>query len=118
MFGFQITGHTRVIATAAMTDVVDVQIEVIAPEEWRECETLAGAKNIARGGLTLALSHNPVFHPDPARARIGPARNVARSKNFWNVRFQKLVYQHTVISRDACLFSEMCVRADADSDND
>ena len=35
-FGFQITGHTRVIAAAAMTDVVDVQIEMIAPEEWRE----------------------------------------------------------------------------------
>ncbi len=48
MFGFQITGHTRVIATPAMTDVVDVQIEVIAPEEWRDYETLAGAENIAR----------------------------------------------------------------------
>src|SRR5439155_3679480 len=118
MFGFQITGHTRVIATPAMTDVVDVQIEVIAPEEWRGCETLAGAENIARGGLTLALSHNPVFHPDPARARIGPARDVARSKNSGNVRFQKLVYQHTAVSRDACLLSKMCIWADADSDND
>src|SRR5437763_17157360 len=101
-----------------MTDVVDVQIEVIAPEEWRDCETLACAENIARGGLTLALSHNPVFHPDPARARIGPARDVGRSKYFSNVRLQKLGYQHTAVSRDARAFSKMCVCADAHSDND
>ena len=74
-----------------MTDVVDVQIEMIAPEEWRECERFACAENIARGSLTLALSHNPVFHPDAARARIRPARNVARGKNSRNVCFQKLV---------------------------
>ena len=36
VFGFQITGYTRLITAAAMTDVVDVQIEMIAPEKWRE----------------------------------------------------------------------------------
>ena len=114
MFGFQVTGNTRVIAAAAMTDVVDVQIEVIAPEEWRDRERFACAENIARRSLTLALSHNPVFHANPAGARIGPARNVARGKNSGNVRFQKLVYQHAVVSRDACLLSEASVWADAD----
>src|SRR5215813_9216449 len=100
-----------------MTDVVDVQIEVIAPEEWRDRERLACAEDVAGGGLTLTLRYNPVFDTDPAGARIGPARNVARGKNSGNVRFQKLVYQHTVGSRDARLLSKMCVWADADSDN-
>ena len=117
MFGFQITGHTRVIAAAAMTNVVNVQIEMIAPEEWRDRERFACAENITRRSLTLALSHNPVFHADPAGARIGPARNVARSKNSGNVRFQKFVYQDAVISRDACLLSKTRVWADADPDN-
>ena len=57
-----------------MTDVVDVQVEMITPEEWRDRERFACAENIARSSLTLALSDNPVFHPDTARARIGPAR--------------------------------------------
>ena len=117
IFGFQITGHTRVIAAAAMTDVMDVQIEMIAPEEWRDREGFACAENIARGGLTLTLSHNPVFHTDPAGARIGPAGNVARRKNSGNARFQKLVYQHTVVSRDARLLSKMCVWAHTKSNN-
>ena len=101
-----------------MTDVVDVQIEMIAPEEWRDRERFACAENIARRSLTLALSHNPVFHADPACARIGPARNVAGGKDSGNVRFQKLVYQHTVVSCDARLLSKMCVWANADSNHD
>src|SRR5262245_36352082 len=97
MFGFQITRHTRLIATAAMTDVVDVQIEMVAPEKWRNRERCARPENIARRGLTLTLSDDPVFHADPARARFGPAGNVTRGKNSGNVRFQELVYQHTVV---------------------
>ena len=70
MFGFQITGHTRVIAAAAMTDVMNVQIEMIAPEEWRSRERFACPENITCGNLPLALSDNPVFYADPAGARI------------------------------------------------
>src|SRR6476659_7260034 len=103
MFGFQITGHTRVIAAASMTDVVDVQIEMIAPEEWRDRERLACTEDVAGGRLTLTLSDNPGFDTDPAGAWIGPARNIARRKNSGNIRFQKLVDQHTVVSCDARL---------------
>src|SRR5215213_2488477 len=100
-----------------MTDVVDVQIEVIAPEEWRSRESFARAKNITRGSLTLALSYNPMFHADPAGARIGPARNVARGKNSGHVGLQKFIYQHTVIRRDARLLSKNRIWAHADSNN-
>jgi hypothetical protein len=70
MFGFQITGHTYLIGGGAMTNVVNVQIEVIAPEEWRDRERFPCSENIVHGGLTLALSHNPVFHANPAGARM------------------------------------------------
>src|SRR6516162_6134451 len=100
-----------------MTDVVDVQIEMIAPEEWRDRERRACAQDVAGGSLTLALSHNPVFDADPAGARIGPARNVAGGKNSGNVRFQKLVDQHTVLSCDARLLSKLYVWPNAYSHN-
>src|SRR5262249_36027607 len=87
IFGFQITGDTHVITDAAVTDIVNVQIEMIAPEEWRACERLPCAENIARRSLTFAVSHNPVFHADPACAGIGPASNVARGKNSGNISF-------------------------------
>ena len=96
MFAFQMTGQTRIIALAAMTDVVDVQIEMIAPEERRNRERLARSENIARGSLTLTSLH-PVFHANSAGTRIGPARDVARGKNAGNVGFQELVY-HTPLS--------------------
>src|SRR5215467_1757348 len=109
MFGFQITGHTRVIAAAAMTDVMNVQIEMIAPEERWNRETFACAKNIARCGLTLALGNNPVFYADPSGARVRPARDVAGGENSGNVCFQEFVDQHTVVGRDSCLLSKTCV---------
>ena len=100
-----------------MTDVMDVQIEMIAPEESRDRERLACAEDVAGGSLTLALRYHPVFDADPAGARIGPSRDVAGGKNSGNVRFQKLVDQHTVVSRDACLFSKMRVWANTDPNN-
>src|SRR5215472_6843453 len=117
MFAFQIAGHTRLIAAVAVADVVNVQIEMIAPEEWSKCECFPCTEHIARGGLTLALSDNPVFHADPARARIGPPGNVASRKNSRNVRFQKFIYQHTVIGRDARFLGETCIWANADPDD-
>ena len=76
IFGFQITGYNRLIAAAAMTDVVDVQVEMITPEEWRDRERFRVRREYcARQDVPVsALSDNPVFHPDTARARIGPAR--------------------------------------------
>ena len=100
-----------------MANVVDVQIEMIAPEEWRDRERLACADDVAGGSLTLALRYNPVFDTDPAGAWIGPARNIARGRNSGNVRFQKLVDQHTVVSCDPRLLSKLRVWVNTDSHN-
>src|SRR4030095_10209223 len=71
LFFFQIARNNRVIIPAAMTDVTNLQIEMIAPEKRRHDKRLARSENITRSGLALALRHDPMFHPDPARARIG-----------------------------------------------
>src|SRR5205814_10704522 len=53
-----------------------------------------------------------------AHARVGPPCNVTSGKNSGDIGFQKLVYQYAIISCDTRLLSEMCVWANADSDND
>ena len=91
VFGFQIARYTRAIAVGGVTDVVHMQVEMVAPKKWWHHESFARSENVSRGSLTLALSHNPVFDANPACARIGPACNVPRGKNAGNVRFQKFV---------------------------
>src|SRR5207247_2461174 len=73
---FQIARHNRAILAAAVTNVTDVQIEMIAPKERRHSESLTRAENVARCGLALALSHDPVLDAHTARARVGPTGEV------------------------------------------
>src|SRR6266545_1099439 len=92
---------------------MNVQIKMIAPEKWRQGEWLAHSENITRGGLAMALRHDPMFHPDASRARIRPTRDIARGKNPRHVRLQKLIDQHAVVGRDARLFCDGDVWAHA-----
>src|SRR5213083_287294 len=102
VFRFQITRHNCAIVSAAVTDVADMQIEMIAPEKWRSDELLASAENIPRRGLPLSLGHYPMLHPNVACARIGPARNIAGGKNSRDVRLQQFIDQHAVVSGNPC----------------
>ena len=97
-----------------MTNIMNVEIEMIAPEKWRQGEWLARSENITRGDLAMALRHDPMFHPDASRARIGPTRDIASRKNPRHVRLQKLIDQYTVVGRDARLFGDGDVWANAD----
>src|SRR5689334_18686386 len=53
--------YCRLIVAPTVTDVMNVDIEMVAPEKWRHNEPLLGAQNVARRGLTLSLSHHPMF---------------------------------------------------------
>src|SRR5207245_3210794 len=86
VFSFQIARHNRAVIAAGVTDIADVQIEMIAPKKRWNSERLARAENVARRSLPLPLSHHPVLYPDAACARIGPARDIAGGKNFRYVR--------------------------------
>src|SRR5262249_19693994 len=101
----------------AMANVADFQIEMIAPEKWRYYERLLRSKNVPRGDLALPLRQDPVFHSDAPSPRIGPASDVACGKNSLHIRLQEFVHQHAVVSRDARLFGERCIRAYADPDD-
>ena len=74
-----------------MTDVVNVQVEMVAPKKWRRGEGLVRAENVARGRLTLALGHDPMLDANATHARVGPARDVTGSKNCGHVCFQKFI---------------------------
>src|SRR5258708_7251836 len=93
-----------------MTNVMNVQIEMIAPEKWRHDEWLARSENITRGGLAGPWRHDQMSHPDATRARIGPTRNIARRKDSRHICLQKFIHQNAVVGRDACLFGQGSVR--------
>src|SRR5262249_58771097 len=96
---------------------MNVQIEMIAPEEWRRRERLTCAENVARGCLTLTLRHHPVLDTYAARARIWPARDIACCKNSRHIRLQIFVDQDSIVGRDPRFFSKGSVRAYADTNN-
>src|SRR5205814_1093669 len=100
-----------------MTNVMNVQIEMVAPEKWRQDEWLARSENIARGGLAMPLRHDPMFHSDTSRTRIGPACDIAGSKNSRDICLQEFVNQNAIVSRDACLFGNGGVWTHADTDD-
>src|SRR5271166_3497086 len=57
-----------------MTDVVDRDVVVLAPEERSGREYLAAAKHVERCNLALALGDDPMFDPDRlAAVRVRPA---------------------------------------------
>src|SRR5947208_8964580 len=101
-----------------MTHIMNVQVEMIAPEKWRYHEGFVRAKHIAGGSLALALWDDPVLDANAPCARIGPPGDVAARENARYIRFQKLVHQHSVVSRDTRLLGKLCVWANADSDHD
>ena len=108
IFGFQITGHTCVIAAAAMTDVVDVQIEMIAPEEWRQRERFACAENIARGGLDPGAEPQPSVPRGSGRRADRASAQCRRRQNSGNVRF-KNSFTNTPLSVAMPACSARCV---------
>src|SRR5262249_24326372 len=117
IFGFQIPGDVSPTRSTAVADIMNVQIEMIAPEEWRRRERLACAENVARGCLTLTLRHYPVLDTYAARARIWPAGDIAGGKNSRHVRLQIFVDQKSVIRRNPRLFRERGVWPNADTNN-
>src|SRR5947208_14623210 len=81
-----------------MTDVVDSDIIVLAPEKRYSLESLAHSQHILSGGLPLALGDNPVFHADPLPGMgVRPARRIARGKDSGSTGFKVLIDQDSAI---------------------
>src|ERR1700760_1561003 len=100
-----------------MSDIADLKIEMVSPEKGRQDKRLARAENIARGHLSLPLCDNPMLHPDAARARIRPSRNIAGGEYSFSARLQVFVNQNAIVSGDAGAFRQLGVWSDADADD-
>src|SRR5437764_11897049 len=91
IFGFQIAGYTRAIVTVAVTDIMHMEIEMVAPEKWWHYEGFVRAKHISGGSLALALCDDPVLDANAPCARIGPPGDVAGRENARYVRLQTFI---------------------------
>src|SRR5215471_6528027 len=98
-----------------MTGVMNVDIEMIAPEKRRHNKRFSCSQNVACRGLTLAFGHHPVLHPNSPGARIGPARNVSCGENSWHVSFEEFVYQNAILRRDPDALCQRRIGPHADS---
>src|SRR4029453_19630935 len=80
--------HT--VPAFGVTDVVDRDVVVLAPEERHGVKRLTPAQHVARGRLTLTLGHHPGFNANPlAGVRIRPTGNIARRKDSGDGGFEE-----------------------------
>src|SRR6516162_474619 len=83
-----------------MTNVVDRDVVVLAPEERHSVEFLALPQHIAGGGLPLTLSDHPMLDPDIlARMRIGPSRYIASGEDAGDAGLEMGVHDDPAIER-------------------
>jgi len=117
IFRLQISGYFRLIFAAPMADVVDMEIEMVAPEKWWHCEWLARPEDVTRRGLTLPLPHDPVLNPNAARARVRPVCDVTGRKDPGDARFQKFIDHNAIVRGDARVLGKPDVRSHSDSNH-
>src|SRR5215831_7894124 len=110
----QIPFDGRPICTTAVPDITDVQVEMVTPEKWRHYKRLTPSENVPGSGLTLSLCHNPMLHSSTSGSRVRPVRDVTRSKDSGHVRFQELIHEYAIVSRNSRLFNDHCIRPYAD----
>ena len=81
-------------------------------------ERLAPPKHVSRGGLALALGHDPMFDANGFEGmRIGPARNVARGVDAGNAGFQIGVDGDAPIDRQPGLLGQSKTGPHADANH-
>src|ERR1700719_3747427 len=81
-----------------VADVIDRYVVMLAPEEGRPGVALAAAEHVARGGLALALGHDPVLDAQPlAAVAIGPAGDVAGGVDAGHAGLEIVVDEHAAI---------------------
>src|SRR5262245_41848092 len=99
-----------------MTDVSDNDVVMLAPEERNGVITLATAKDVARGNLTLTLGHHEMLDPDAlARVRVWPAGHVSGGEDARLTRLEVFVHGNASIERKACLLGQCRRRLDTDT---
>src|SRR6185312_287139 len=98
-----------------MSDVRDLDVVVLAPEEGGESARDGLAEHVASGDLTVALGDGPVFDADGPLTRIGPASDVTRCEHTRRARRKMLIYDDAVIDREPGALGDLHARPHADA---
>src|SRR6185437_504413 len=102
-----------------VSDIGDAEIVLFGPKERDDVEPFALTKNIARGGLPLALGDDEMLDADwLARQPIRPASDVAGREDTRGARLEVLVHRDAAINREPCLFRQRDYWSHADADDD
>ena len=102
-----------------MTDIIDRNVVVLAPEERYGVEAFALPEHIARCSLALPFGNDPVLDPDVCTtAGIGPARDVAGREDASRRGFENCIDRDAAVSRKSRLLGQRQARPDADTKDD
>jgi hypothetical protein len=101
-----------------MTDIIDRDVVVLAPEEGDGGKSLAVPEHVERSGLSLALGYHPMLDADALTAMwVGPACNVTGRPNGWRARFEIGIHDNTAINDKPSHVCKFGPRAHTDIDD-
>src|SRR6185437_5802805 len=107
------------VPTFGVSDVVDRNVVVLAPEERDRIESLAATEHVERGGLAMPLGDDPVLDADcRAAVRVGPAGDVAGRIDIGRAGLQEFVDGYTAVDRQAGSLRKLQPRPHADAHDD
>ena len=102
-----------------MADVVNRNVVVLAPKEWRSDEGHALAKQIKGGDLALTFGDDPMFHSEVLSAdRLRPPGNVASGEYARRAGLETGVDNDAAIHIETGAFRELNAGPDPDTRDD
>jgi hypothetical protein len=82
-----------------VTDIIDRNVVVLAPEERHRLELLPVAEHVQGRDLALTFGDDPMFDADGLSAmRVGPARDVTGGKYARRAGFQEGIHHDTTLN--------------------
>src|SRR6478609_4853967 len=101
-----------------VTDIVDRNVVVLAPEERGRSEWCRDTHHIEGGDLPLPFGDHPMLDADAfAGDRIRPAGDIAGGVNSGRTGFHVFVDDHALVDREAGLFGERQAWTHSDPDH-
>src|SRR5271166_6724191 len=102
-----------------MTDIVDGDIVVLAPEKRNVGESLSSPEDVEGRCLTLTFRHDPVLNTNGVAAvRVRPASDITGREYSWRARFEIGVHDDSPAHPEAGRLCELDTRTDADPRDD
>jgi hypothetical protein len=115
----EVAYHPDLVPLLGMTDVVDRDVVVLAPEEGHVGKGLAPAENVACRPLALSLRDDPVLDANgAAMPDVGIAGDVARGEDAGGAGLEVLVDHHASLRREPRTLGQLSARVNTDAGDD